>query len=114
VVDFESQGIDYEYAYMMPHLLRRVLEVFLTFKCPGSAGLASKIEQLCRDHSLDLIRMKALDRLTQVESHSDNLDDLVGFSSMTVEESHEAAKVLLETMHRTDPKHTDNMLNLCK
>lgn len=114
VVDFESQGIDYEYSYMMPHLLRRVLEVFLTFKCPGSAGLASKVEQLCRDHSLDITRMKALDRLTQVESHSDNLDDLVGFSSMTVEESHEAAKVLLEAMHKADPSHTDHMLQLCK
>ena len=114
LVDFGSRGVDYDYAYMMPHVMRRVLEVFLTFKCPGNAGLASKIEQLCGDHSLDLIRIKALDRLTQVESHSDNLDDLVGFSSMTLEESYEAAKILLETMHRADPKHTDNMLKLCK
>jgi wobble nucleotide-excising tRNase len=114
VVDFESQGIDYEYAYMMPHLLRRVLEVFLTFKCPGSAGLASKVDQLCSDYSLETVRMKALDRLTQVESHSDNLDDLVGFSSMTLEESYEAAKALIEMMHTADPKHTDHMLRLCR
>jgi wobble nucleotide-excising tRNase len=114
VVDFASQGIDYDYAYMMPHLLRRVLEVFLTFKCPGSAGFASKVDQLCRDYSLETVRMKALDRLTQVESHSDNLDDLVGFSSMTLEESYEAAKALIEMMHTADPKHTDHMLRLCR
>ena len=58
--------------------------------------------------------MKALDRLTQVESHSDNLDDLVGFSSMTLEESYEAAKALIEMMHTADPKHTDHMLRLCR
>jgi wobble nucleotide-excising tRNase len=114
VFDFEAKGLDYDYAYMMPNVLRRVLDVFLAFKCPGSAGLAEKINQLCGDHELDPIRLKALDRLAQFESHSDSLDDLLEFSSMTVEEALDATKLLLEVMHKSDPSHTDRLLNLCR
>jgi len=109
-----SRDSDYEYAYMMPNILRRVLDVFLSFRCPGSSGITSKIDQLCTDHpTLNRDRLCALDRLAQVESHSDSLDDLVTFSSMTLEETQAANGTLLEMMQEVDPKHLTSLRKLC-
>jgi wobble nucleotide-excising tRNase len=115
VVQFEAAGDKSEYFHMMPNTLRRVLDVFLAFKCPGGAGLTSKIDELCAAYKeLDRAQLGAIDRLVQTESHSDNLDDLLSFSSMTIEEAHEAAKTLLAMMRKVDPTHTDRLLRLCK
>ena len=111
----EAENGEYEYAYMMPNVLRRVLDVFLAFRCPGSAGFASKITQLCKDYSgVDKDRITALERLTQVESHSDNLDDLISFSSMTLEETKDATIALLDMMEQVDKAHLDALRRLCK
>jgi wobble nucleotide-excising tRNase len=110
-----SNDPDYEYAYMMPNVLRRVLDVFLAFRCPGSAGFASKMEQLRKDHTaLDTVRVSALERLVQLESHSDNLDDLISFSSMTLEESKAAAAALIGMMDVVDPTHLAGLRRLCR
>ena len=102
------------HAYMMPNVLRRVLDVFLAFKCPGS-GLASQLQELCREHpELDRDRVAALERLGQVESHSDNLDDLLSFSSMTLEETSGAAGAVLALMETVDRRHFDRMRRLCR
>jgi wobble nucleotide-excising tRNase len=116
VLSFDaSDDRDYEYAYMMPNVLRRVLDVFLAFRCPGSAGFASKMEQLRREHSaLDADRVAALERLAQLESHSDNIDDLIGFSAMTLEESKAAAATLVALMEIVDPNHLDGLRRLCR
>jgi hypothetical protein len=99
VLKFAVAGDQYDYAYMMPNVLRRVLEVFLAFRCPGNAPLSSKIDQLCKAHEgLDKNRIIALERLSQVESHSDNLDDLISFSSMALEEAKDATKALIENV----------------
>jgi hypothetical protein len=88
---------------MMPNVLRRVLEVFLAFRCPGNAPLTSKIEQLCKANpELDKDRIRALEPLTQVKSHSDSLDDLISFSSMTFEETKDATGALLVVMAQVD------------
>ncbi|MET3828229.1 wobble nucleotide-excising tRNase [Sphingomonas sp. PvP055] len=77
-----------DHGYMIPNVLRRVLDVFLAFKCPGGSGLPNQLDKLCADHpDLDRDRLAALERLAQVESHSDNLDDLLSFSTMTLEET---------------------------
>lgn len=105
----------YGHAYMMPNVLRRVLDVFLAFKCPGSSGITGQIAQLCADHPhLDRDRLTALERLAQVESHSDNLDDLLSFSSMTLEEARAAAGTLLDVMHQVDAKHLASLRYLCR
>jgi wobble nucleotide-excising tRNase len=109
-----SRDSDYEYAYMMPNILRRVLDVFLSFRYPGNSGFASKIDQLCTDHpTLNRDRLCALERLAQVESHSDSLDDLVTFSSMTLEEAQAANGTLLEMMQEVDPRHLTRLRKLC-
>jgi wobble nucleotide-excising tRNase len=115
VLKFETTSDpEYEYAYMMPNVLRRVLDVFLAFRCPGTHGLASKIQQLCKENpTLDANRLTALERLTQMESHSDSLDDLITFSSMTVEEARAANSALLEMMQTVDPAHLRQLRRLC-
>lgn len=111
----EANGADDDHDYMMPNVLRRVLDVFLAFKCPGSAGLSGQIKKLWTDYpDLNRDRLAALERLAQVESHSDNLDDLLSFSSMTIEESRQAAIALVEVIGAVDPKHLAGLRRLCR
>ncbi len=104
------------YFYVMPNALRKILDVFLAFKVPGSAGLSSKIEKVAKDpgEDVDQGRILALDRLVQLESHADNLDDLVAQSSMTVEETTDAANALLAVMEALDKPHVDQMRRVCR
>lgn len=111
----QNQNAHDDHGYMLPNILRRVLDVFLAFKCPGNSGLPGKIQQLCKAYpSLDRDRLVALERLTQVESHSDNLDDLLSFSSMTLEETRAAAGALIDMMDLVDSNHLANLRRLCR
>ncbi|WP_354684024.1 AAA family ATPase [Cupriavidus necator] len=103
------------YFYIIPNALRKLLDVFLAFKLPGPDGLTSKVEAILKlEHGLDAGRVRALERLAQVESHADNLDDLVGFSSMTVEETKEAAKSLFALISAVDGEHYRRMERICR
>jgi hypothetical protein len=73
------------------------------------------MEQLRKDHAgLDTERVTALERLVQLESHSDSLDDLISFSSMTLEESKAAATALIGMMEIVDPTHLGGLRRLCR
>ncbi len=116
VLQFEAADTGHsEYWFMMPNVIRRVLEVFLGFKEPGSHSIEQKLETLTkRLPDLDPVRMKALERLVQVESHSDSLDDLISHSSMTVEETRDANSALLALMAEADARHTEVIRSQCK
>ena len=102
------------YFYLMPNALRKVLEIFLAFKLPGSEGLSNKMDNVANGgYDLDPARVHALDRLVQLESHADNLDDLVTFSSMTIEETKDAADALLALMMALDQEHFDRLRRIC-
>ncbi|OFW34439.1 MAG: hypothetical protein A3J28_02300 [Acidobacteria bacterium RIFCSPLOWO2_12_FULL_60_22] len=104
-----------DYFYLMPNALRKVLEIFLAFKLPGSAGLKNKLDNIANSgYGLDPARICALDRLVQLESHADNLDDLVTFSSMTIEETKGAADALLTLMETVDKPHYDQLCRICR
>ncbi len=104
----------YDHGYMMPNVLRRVLDVFLAFKCPGM-GLSEQVKKLCDNFpGLDKVKLGALERLSQVESHSDNLDDLLSFSSMSVEEASAAAQALIEMIEHVDSNHLAGLRHLCR
>jgi wobble nucleotide-excising tRNase len=104
-----------DHGYMIPNVIRRVLDVFLAFKCPGGGGLPSQLDKLCTDYSiLDRERLAALERLAQVESHSDNIDDLLSFSTMTLEETKGAAAALFDMIEKVDPKHLERLKSLCR
>jgi wobble nucleotide-excising tRNase len=116
LLQFESAGSGYsEYWFMMPNVMRRVLDIFLAFKVPGSHPLQQKLELLAKKYpDIDDVRIKALDRLIQVESHSDSLDDLISHSSMTIEETRDANAALLELMAASDADHTKAIRKQCK
>ena len=116
VLQFEAAGADYsEYWFMMPNVIRRVLEVFLGFKEPGSHSIDQKLEALTKTlPQLDPVRVKALERLVQVESHSDSLDDLISHSSITVEETRDANSALLVLMAESDARHTEVIRSQCR
>jgi wobble nucleotide-excising tRNase len=115
VLEFEKAGFGYsEYGFMMPNVIRRVLELFLAFKVPGSGPMKDKLSELCKRHpDLDPVRITALERLSQVESHSDNLDDLIAHSSMTIEEARDASGTLLMLMETADEMHTKLIRKHC-
>jgi hypothetical protein len=118
VLRFVEQSDTYDdHGYMIPNVIRRVLDVFLAFKCPGGGGLPNQLDKLCGDYAevgLDREKLAALERLSQVESHSDNIDDLISFSTMTLEETKGAASLILEMMHKVDPKHLERLKHLCR
>ena len=98
----------------MPNVLRRVLEIFLAFKVPRDGNISDKLKTVASRHTtLDLDRLNALERLTQVESYSDNLDDLIAQSSMTIEESQEANGALIHLMEVVDAAHLADLRTYC-
>jgi hypothetical protein len=98
----------------MPNVIRRVLELFLAFKVPGTGPIKDKLAAMCKLHpALDGTRMAALERLSQVESHSDSIDDFVSHSSMTIEEARDANSALLELMKTADEGHTKLIRKQC-
>lgn len=115
VLQFVEAPKEYSgYFYLMPNAIRRILDVFLAFKLPGSDGFGSKIEAMVKlEHGLDPARIRALDRLVQLESHSDNLDDLITFSAMSVEETTLAAETVLQLMENLDKDHFWRIKSIC-
>lgn len=116
VLEFEKAGAEYsEYGFLMPNIIRRVLELFLAFKVPGTHPIKDKLEAMAKLHpDIDKTRMVALERLSQVESHSDTLEDFVSHSSMTIEEARDANAALLELMYAADENHTAAIRKQCK
>jgi wobble nucleotide-excising tRNase len=103
-----------QYLYLMPNALRKVLEIFLAFHLPGTEGVADKLVQVARKvPALDSAQVAALDRFAQTESHSDNLDDLVSLSSMTLEETTRAVAAVFALMAQTAPEHLARMKRMC-
>lgn len=105
----------FEYWFMMPNVIRRVMEIFLAFKVPGSHAIGDKLDSLARKlPEFDRTRLVALERLTQVESHSDSIDDLISHSSMTVEEARDANAAMLVLMSAADADHAQAIRKQCK
>lgn len=115
VLEFEAAESSHsDYGFLMPNIIRRVLELFLAFKVPGTAPIKDKLSQLCKLHSeLDSTRMVALERLCQVESHSSSIDDFIAHSSVAIEETRDANVALLELMRVADEGHTAAIRRQC-
>jgi wobble nucleotide-excising tRNase len=116
LLEFEATGTAHSpHQFMMPNTMRRVLDVFLAFKVPDTRSFAQKLTKICEDYpQLDTVRIIALERLIQVESHSDNLDDLMGLSPMTIEEVREMNTALLDMIRVADKEHADIIRKIWK
>lgn len=116
MLHFEEAGEAYsEYWFMMPNVIRSVREIFLAFKEPGSHSILQKLDAMAKKlPEFDKVRITALERLTQVESHSDSLEDLIAHSSMTIEETRDANAALLALMAAADNDHVKAIRAQCK
>jgi wobble nucleotide-excising tRNase len=104
-----------KFAYLMPNAMRKVLDIFLAFKEPGPSGLEPKVSKIIQDYpSLDGPRVKAMERLAQLESHSESIGDTTTFSAYTLHQVADAAKCLMELIETVDPAHFKAMNRLCR
>lgn len=102
------------FAYLMPNAIRKVLDIFLAFKDPGSSGLAPKVDKIIKDYpALDSARVKAMERLAQIESHSESIGDVTTFSAYTLHQVSDAASSLMTLINEVDPIHKKAMDGLC-
>lgn len=102
------------FVYLMPNAIRKVLDIFLAFKVPGSSGLESKVDKIVGDYpALDNAKVKAMERLAQLESHSDNIGDVITFSAYTLQQVTDAARCLMELINTVDSEHKKAMDRLC-
>ena len=90
------------------------MDIFLAFKDPGASGLEPKVDNLLRNYpDLDAARVKGMERLAQLESHSESIGDVITFSAYTLSQVADAAKCLLELIELVDPGHKKAMDRLC-
>lgn len=111
----ESPASAERFAYLMPNAIRKVLDIFLAFKSPGGMGLSEKVDKILRENdALDAGRVKAMEGLAQLESHSESVGDMITFSAYTLEQVSDAAGCLMELIQTLDPEHRKAMDKLCK
>jgi hypothetical protein len=110
----DPQGSE-RFAYLMPNAIRKVLDIFLAFKDPGTSGLEPKVDKLFQENgSLDGARVKGMERLAQLELHSESIGDVTTFSAYTLEQVADAARCLLQVIETVDAKHKQAMDRLCR
>jgi len=73
----------------------------------------TKLENLAPEFNLDKVQLKALDRLLQLESHSDNLEKVLIPSPLTFEEARDANASVLYLIEKVDERHGKAMRKLC-
>jgi len=96
--------------YGLANACRRVLETFLHFKYPNNGkSINDKFETVLKNipesDEGDYIKFKANERLVQVESHSDNIDKLLGLEDATLASVKDTVKFILEFIKGSDPVH---------
>lgn len=102
------------FEYLMPNAIRKVLDIFLAFKDPGCSGLEPKVDKIIKDYpALDGARVKAMERLAQIESHSESIGDVTAFSAYTLHQVSDAASCLMTLINEVDPVHKKATDGLC-
>jgi wobble nucleotide-excising tRNase len=101
--------------FMVPHIIRRALELFLAFKIPGSDGLEAKLQHdVIKKSRVSVERLMALLRISHSGSHSDNVDGIVKLKPISSEEMLKATKALFDLMKALDELHFERLLKVCK
>ncbi len=91
---------------LMPNVIRRMLETFSQAKLPGAGGLQelfSRYESLGTE--IEPVRLAALKRLINVESHGDDLSLVEAFSQAPADAVRRAASDAVAFMRLIDPDH---------
>jgi len=109
----EGAGAE-DYMYLLPNALRKLLETYLAFKCPGYADLAGLQTLISSNADIDKNRVRALETLAQGESHAQSIGQTITFSQYTLEQIVDASKSFLHLVEKTDPLHFERMEKLAK
>ena len=93
---------------LMPNAARRMLEAFLSFRCPGKVGSfhVALQELMCRDHHLDGGVRTRVERYLHAYSHFDGGDIS---QPLKLTEATTVLRSLFQLMHHVDPEHVSAM-----
>lgn len=93
---------------LMPNAARRMLEAFLSFRCPGKVGSfhVALQELMCRDHHLDGGVRTRVERYLHAYSHFDCGDIS---QPLKLTETTTVLRSLFQLMHHVDPEHVSAM-----
>ena len=93
---------------LMPNAARRMLEAFLSFRCPGKVGSfhVALQELMCRDHHLDGGVRTRVERYLHAYSHFDGGDIS---QPLKLTETTTVLRSLFQLMHHVDPEHVSAM-----
>lgn len=112
LVQKAAQNGETEYLFLLPNATRKLLEMFATFCSPGQANFAGALG----DHHeavKDKVDIRALERLTQIESHG-TINGLGTLPDLTLEEAIRAADAAINFIKVVGSDHYKKMCTACK
>ena len=111
----KDKSLSDELSGLIPNAIRKALDTFLAFRHPSPQPIEQKAADLVKDiETFDKIRLAALLRLVQTESHADSIADSTSFCPMTTEEAYEACQNFMYYVSVVDPEHFRRMKNICE
>jgi len=101
--------------YILPNVIRKVLETFFAFKFPRAQNFASCFDQKAiKECGVDDTKLLSLKRLAELESHGQSVDKLTSLSHLNIEEVREAAVIAMELIEKLDSIHFKEMKKKCE
>lgn len=111
----KDMSVSDEQSVLIPNAIRKALDTFLAFRHPSSSPIEVKAVDLVKGiETFDKIRLAALMRLVQTESHADSIADSTSFCPMTTEEAYEACQNFMYYVSVVDPEHFRRMKDICE
>lgn len=100
--------------YLVPNLIRKTLETFFAFKFPKANSIRAAFDQKpVKECSIEGAKLAAIERLSQVQSHGDNVANLTSLANITYAEAVDAAHTCMTLIKELDPEHHKQMLKKC-
>lgn len=111
----ENQGgLEHPNLFLMPNLVRKVLETFLAFRFPGQPSLANQIEVAGDQPNVSITpaELEALRHLADRESHANNLGMISDVPR--VDEFSRIATATMTLIKELDEDHFERMKKVCE
>jgi len=111
-----SQQDNLEQDYILPNVIRKFLENYISFKVPiGGVNLHRKFDRLCQDYSeINAGIRNCIESFTQDQSHPLYQDSPTDFDTRLLGEIHEICSAVVELVEKTDSKHYHHLLSEIK
>lgn len=109
-----SDLYDNPYIYMLPNAMRKILDIFLSFKDPGNSMFKEKLKRVANTAGIDSTLVLQLEKVVQVQSHADNVESIVSLPSITIEEIHTTLKTTEAIFKHLDSDHYIEMQRKCR